>query len=257
MRARSVVTLGLALASGIGAVVTAIASPSAWAVAWLVAAACVLAGLGLGMLLADLGPDELAREPRKVEGPDAPTRRILLRVGLLGLAGTVTAILLGGAGPAQQATRRRLHTAWADGERLVDDRGRLVVAADLGDGEMATVYPESAPGDPDSQAVLLRVAPERLRPDVRQGPAAAAGFVAYSKLCTHMACPLGLFEQRSGRLVCPCHQASFDALDGGRAVRGPARRALPALPIAVDDDDHLIAGGDFDDAVGTGFWGRP
>jgi nitrite reductase/ring-hydroxylating ferredoxin subunit len=50
-----------------------------------------------------------------------------------------------------------------------------------------------------------------------------SGIVVYSKLCTHMACPLGLYEQQSGTLLCPCHQALFDVLDGGR-VRSPARR---------------------------------
>jgi ubiquinol-cytochrome c reductase iron-sulfur subunit len=40
-------------------------------------------------------------------------------------------------------------------------------------------------------------------------------------------------------------------------LRGPAHRPLPRLPLGVEADGLLVARGDFTDAVGTGFWGRP
>ena len=125
------------------------------------------------------------------------------------------------------------------------------------EGELLTVYPEGAVGDVDAQAVLIREEPGRFAPDPERSDWAPEGIVIYSKLCTHMACPVGLYQQQQGTLLCPCHQASFDVLDGGRAVHGPARRALPQLPIRIGADDTLVARGDFSDAVGTGFWGRP
>ena len=42
-------------------------------------------------------------------------------------------------------------------------------------------------------------------------------------------------------LLCPCHQSTFDVLDGARPVFGPAARSLPQLPLAIDDDGYLVA----------------
>ena len=80
--------------------------------------------------------------------------------------------------------------------------------------------------------------------------------VAYSKLCTHVGCPVGLYQAEQGLLLCPCHQSTFDVLDGARPVFGPAARSLPQLPLAVDDDGYLIATSDFSGPVGPGFWDR-
>jgi ubiquinol-cytochrome c reductase iron-sulfur subunit len=73
-------------------------------------------------------------------------------------------------------------------------------------------------------------------------------------MCTHAGCPVGLYEQTSRQLFCPCHQSVFDVRDAGRAVAGPAGRALPQLPIRVTADDHIVATGDFDGQPGPTFW---
>ena len=62
----------------------------------------------------------------------------------------------------------------------------------------------------------------------RTGP--STGIVAYSKLCTHVGCPVGLYQADEHLLLCPCHQSTFDVLDGARPVFGPAARSLPQLP---------------------------
>lgn len=36
------------------------------------------------------------------------------------------------------------------------------------------------------------------------------GIVAYSKVCTHVGCPVALYEQHTHHLLCPCHQSQFD-----------------------------------------------
>ena len=36
------------------------------------------------------------------------------------------------------------------------------------------------------------------------------GIVAYSKICTHVGCPVALYEQQTHHLLCPCHQSQFD-----------------------------------------------
>ena len=70
---------------------------------------------------------------------------------------------------------------------------------------------------------------------------APEGYVAYSKVCTHAGCPVGLYQQDIQRLLCPCHQSTFEVLDGARPVFGPATRSLPQLPLMVDDDGQLRA----------------
>jgi probable menaquinol-cytochrome c reductase iron-sulfur subunit len=42
----------------------------------------------------------------------------------------------------------------------------------------------------------------------------------------------------------------------GKPVFGPAARALPQLPITVDEDGYLVAAGNFVEPVGPAFWER-
>ncbi|WKD60758.1 Arsenite oxidase subunit AioB precursor [Corynebacterium ciconiae DSM 44920] len=81
-------------------------------------------------------------------------------------------------------------------------------------------------------------------------------YYAYSKICTHIGCPTSLYEAQTNRILCPCHQSQFDALHYGKPVFGPAARALPQLPITVDEDGYLVAAGNFIESVGPAFWER-
>ena len=68
--------------------------------------------------------------------------------------------------------------------------------------------------------------------------------------------PTSLYEAQTNRILCPCHQSQFDALRYGKPVFGPAARALPQLPITVDEEGYLIAEGNFIEPVGPAFWER-
>ena len=81
-------------------------------------------------------------------------------------------------------------------------------------------------------------------------------YYAYSKICTHIGCPTSLYEQQTNRILCPCHQSQFDALRHGKPVFRPAARALPELPISVDEEGYMIAKGNFIEPVGSAFWER-
>jgi ubiquinol-cytochrome c reductase iron-sulfur subunit len=120
-----------------------------------------------------------------------------------------------------------------------------------------TVFPEGATDDADSQAILINMgdAPQQVRRG-RNGWS-VQGLVAFSKVCTHAGCPVGLYRSTSKQLLCPCHQSTFDVLDGCRPVFGPAARSLPQLPLAVRDDGFLIAQHDYIEPVGPGYWNRP
>ena len=69
----------------------------------------------------------------------------------------------------------------------------------------------------------------------RSQPGAYEGIVAYSKICTHMGCPVALYEQQTHHLLCPCHQSTFDVTQDCKVIFGPAKRPLPQLAITLDD----------------------
>jgi quinol---cytochrome c reductase iron-sulfur subunit len=82
------------------------------------------------------------------------------------------------------------------------------------------------------------------------------GIVCYSKICTHVGCPISLNERTTHHLLCPCHQSTFDLADSGRVLFGPAARPLPQLELTVDEDGYLAAKRDFTQPVGPSFWER-
>ena len=109
-----------------------------------------------------------------------------------------------------------------------------------------------------AKAIVLMV---RLDPrDLKEAPDrkdwSYDGIVAYSKVCTHVGCPVALYEQQTHHLLCPCHQSTFDVADGAKVVFGPAKRPLPQLPITVDDEGYLVAQSDFHEPVGPSYWER-
>lgn len=142
--------------------------------------------------------------------------------------------------------------------RLVQIDGTPVRPTDMAAGAMMTVFP-AVPGGAkasDAAVMLFRL---RANEPVKYRDAAHesyrfGNYYAYSKICTHVGCPVSLYEQQTGRILCPCHQSQFDVNDGARPVFGPAARPLPQLPITVDDEGYFIATSDFTEPVGPGFW---
>lgn len=150
--------------------------------------------------------------------------------------------------------RALFHTAWTPGARLVTRSGRPVRARDVAVNTVLTVFPEDHTDAADSQTLLIRLQPGEYRAPPGRETWAPDGFVAFSKVCTHAGCPVGLYQTETRELFCPCHQSVFAVLEGARPTGGPATRHLPQLPLAVDDDGYLIATGDFPEPVGPGFW---
>jgi nitrite reductase/ring-hydroxylating ferredoxin subunit len=56
---------------------------------------------------------------------------------------------------------------------------------------------------------------------------------AFSQKCTHLGCAVTP-EPEQQRFCCPCHRGYF-ALDDGRPLAGPPRRALPRITLEVRD----------------------
>jgi ubiquinol-cytochrome c reductase iron-sulfur subunit len=156
-----------------------------------------------------------------------------------------------------------LETNWKKGSLLVAVDGRKVEVDDLETGGVLTVFPEGYIGSSPDQVILIRLAelgpysaPYPLKPPGRSDWG-VQGYVAYSKMCTHLGCPVGLYQEQTQQLVCPCHQSIFNVNAGAVPEFGPAPRPLPQLPITVDAAGFLRAKGGFDQAVGPGFWERP
>lgn len=164
---------------------------------------------------------------------------------------------IGSLGPRPRGELR--YTGWGAGKRLVTSEGNPIAAEARTFDQLATVFPDGEIGRDDSQVVLLRIRPELLSQRTIEG-GSVDGWVAYSKICTHAGCSVGLFgiDDREPdvvrELVCPCHQSVFDPVDGARPVGGPAPRSLPQLPIAIDDEGFLIAKSDFEGPVGPITW---
>jgi ubiquinol-cytochrome c reductase iron-sulfur subunit len=236
----------------------------------LLLAVC-LGSLGLGIVL---WAQELMQSPIRIEerhplassaqGPALSevldeeagfTRRTFLVRMLLGAVGGLAAALAIPALSLGPAPGRELFTtSWGPGRRLVDIDGVAVRAAELDIGGIVTVFPEGDVGGAESQTLLIRVPPEALQLSPAGMASAPDGYVAYSKVCTHAGCPVGLYRASEQMLICPCHQSTFDVLHGAVPVFGPAARALPQLPIAIAEDGTFVALGDYPEPVGPAFW---
>jgi ubiquinol-cytochrome c reductase iron-sulfur subunit len=154
-------------------------------------------------------------------------------------------------------------TNWRKNSQLVTVDGRAVTVDDLDVGGVLTVFPRGYQGSSPDQVILIRLAQlGPLDPPLVINPPGRTdwgvqGYVAYSKMCTHLGCPVGLYQEQTQRLVCPCHQSIFDVLSGAIPEFGPAPRPLPQLPLTADSAGNLRSQGGFDQAVGPGFWERP
>ncbi|HEY3843711.1 MAG TPA: Rieske 2Fe-2S domain-containing protein [Acidimicrobiales bacterium] len=151
-------------------------------------------------------------------------------------------------------------TDWRKGSILVDSNGRAVHKDTLVSGGIMTVFPRGHQNNIQAQSmdqtVLIRVGDVGFTTMKGRETWAPEGYVAYSKMCTHLGCPVGLYEQELELLVCPCHQSMFNVRNGAVPQFGPAPRPLPQLPLAFNSDGYLMAQAGYDEAVGPGFWER-
>ena len=222
-------------------------------------------GFGVRRYFTDLFPDLEAIEPRHVDGqPDEPGRRIsdvqpvqrrsVLRKALIGAGGVFGLSLLAPVPSLGPAPGRALtSTAWRRGTRLVTTAGDPIRPENVATGGIATVWPEGAINNEISAVILVRVSNTAFEEPTNPEWVVDDQLVAYSKVCTHAGCPVGLFRERDNALFCPCHQSTFDAVRGAIPTFGPTARALPQLPLGTDDEGFLIALGDFTQQVGPAY----
>jgi ubiquinol-cytochrome c reductase iron-sulfur subunit len=216
------------------------------------------------------GSDEVRARALEIiklaDGESGFSRRKLIRRSLYGALAffPLPAIMLfGDLGPNPGDSLR--HTMWKKGTRLTKDpTGTPIKASDVTIGSVFHVIPEGLnelehhklEEKAKAAVLLVRLEPSDLNEAEDRKSWSYDGIVAYSKICTHVGCPVALYEQHTHSLLCPCHQSTFDVTNACKVTFGPATRPLPQLPIAVDSEGYLIAQSDFTEPVGPSFWER-
>lgn len=188
---------------------------------------------------------------------DVQRRRLLTGMGVVG-TGFIAAFvvsLMKSMGFAPSATL--YSRVWTRGQRLMSLDNTPVSVNSLKPGSMMLVFPEGSIGSEKAQTVLVRVREDLLRLPAGRKGWAPQGYLAYSRVCTHAGCAVGMYETTTHLLMCPCHQSTFDVLNGAEPTGGPAARPLPQLPLYADSQGILHAADGFTDPPGPGFWGMP
>jgi ubiquinol-cytochrome c reductase iron-sulfur subunit len=188
-------------------------------------------------------------------------------IGALALFPIPLIVLLKDMGPLPGDSLR--HTIWRKGSRIVVDvTGQPLRPEDMAIGTLVSASPEDLDkveeedGNLNARAkasiILVRMRPSDIKS--QQAPDGQTwdyeGILAFSKICTHVGCPIALYQQRQHALLCPCHQSTFDLSDSGKVIFGPANRRMPQLPITIDSEGYLVAQSDFQEPVGPSFWER-
>ncbi|MCU1597936.1 MAG: ubiquinol-cytochrome c reductase iron-sulfur subunit [Actinomycetota bacterium] len=194
-------------------------------------------------------------------------RRTLIRnsmIGALVLTPVPAIALFRDLAPMADPVKLLQHTMWKKGTRLTHDpTGIPIKASDVTLGSAFHVIPEGLLQRTDmleqkakAAVLLMRLLPQDLHVTKGRETWNYNGIIAYSKICTHVGCPVALYEQDTHHLLCPCHQSQFDITHEAKVIFGPARRPLPQLPITVDSEGYLVAQSDFHEPVGPDFWER-
>jgi ubiquinol-cytochrome c reductase iron-sulfur subunit len=195
------------------------------------------------------------------------TRRKLIRntlIGALVVTPLPAVVLFRDLAPAADPVGLLKHTVWKKGTRLTrDPDGTPIKVSDITLGSVFHVIPEGL-NDLENRleekakaaVLLMRLKESDLVISPERKDWSFDGIVAYSKICTHVGCPVALYEQQTHHLLCPCHQSQFDITHEAAVIFGPAKRPLPQLPITVDAEGYLVARSDFTEPVGPSFWER-
>ena len=189
--------------------------------------------------------------------------------GALGILAVPAIVSLADMGPWPTADLRAEtieKTLWTEGVVLCNDvNERPLRPEDLEIGQLVNGEPENLfdlegaeylRAKAKSAIVIVRMDPNTIKIPESRRDWHVGGILAYSKICTHVGCPISLWEQQTHHLLCPCHQSTFDLGNSGVVVFGPAARSLPQLPLKVNAEGYLVAQSDFTVPVGPSFFER-
>ena len=171
----------------------------------------------------------MTQEPHK---DSLATRRgVLAGVGLVGLAGAITACASSGSS---------MSAAVAD-PPMSGGTGAATSAAASAPASASS--PSAASGGSAAGALTAtsaipvgggKIFPSQL---VVVTQPSAGQFKAFSAVCTHMGCTVS--QIANGRIDCPCHGSEYSITDGA-VLAGPAPKPLPAKQIKVTGDSIFL-----------------
>lgn len=198
-------------------------------------------------------------------------RRPMIRNSLFGAIGMLalpSVVLLRDLGPLPHSQDE---TVWKKGMRVVNDVSGLPMKPEqLEVGQLVNAQPAAffpAAGEEEAPihgsellaakgkaaVIVVRMRPEDIRASQGRANWGIDGILCYSKICTHVGCPISLWEQQTHHVLCPCHQSTFDLADNGKVIFGPAHRPLPQLPLGIDAEGYIIAMSDFPEIVAPSY----
>ena len=211
-------------------------------------------------------------EMDKVVDESRLTRRKVIGRSLLAALATIFVPMLVGLAdlgpwPTKKKRAETIETTiWAEGIRLVNDiTYEPIKPGDIEIGQLVNGQPENLQEFHGTQyqiekakasIIVVRMDPNTIQIPESRRDWHVNGILCYSKICTHVGCPISLWEQQTHHLLCPCHQSTFDLGNSGLVVFGPAARALPQLPITIDGEGYLVARRGFDVPTGPSFFER-
>lgn len=178
-------------------------------------------------------------------GDDGFSRREMLGLG-------AAAAAAGGLGIPSGALAEDgpLNMPVQPGDRFMVTRGKLkktLLTADLLQPGARPL--EGFPVTPDTheardvyrnnRVLMLKLDESKLDPATKERT--AGGILIYSAICTHKGCTIKSWMKKEQYLRCHCHLSVFDPSSKGNVKSGPAKRQLPAVPLAVDAEGYVVA----------------
>lgn len=206
-----------------------------------------------------------------VQQSGLPRRKLLggAMLGAIGIVPIPAVVMLADLGPhptREMRARTIERTIWEEGVVIVNDGTQLPLRPeDIELGNLVNAQPQNLYDlhgkdyhveKAKASLIVVRMDPASIKIPESRRDWHVSGILAYSKICTHVGCPIALWERQTHHLLCPCHQSTFDLGDSGVVVFGPAGRSLPQLPIKVNEDGYLVARSDFTVPVGPSFFER-
>ncbi|CAN5486874.1 hypothetical protein BH10ACT3_BH10ACT3_18440 [soil metagenome] len=179
-------------------------------------------------------------------------RKVLVRLffGAMGALGVAALLPIRSLGPRPVGLKT---TPFKKGGQRVTGDGKRIRPDDISVDGVLTAFPKDHLDDANGPTLLIRLRADNSGPEDRQDWN-VDDIAAFSKICTHAGCPVGLYQAEEGLLLCPCHQSTFDVTDKCTPVFGPATKPLPQLPLTLDDEGYIVADGKYSAPVGPGFW---
>ena len=169
----------------------------------------------------------MTQAPQQDTRATRSTRRgVLAGVGLVGLAGAVSACSSGGSSSSSAGTSAGAPPAAGAGSAPSSASGNGSSATAQGSALATTSEIPVGSGKIFTSEKVVVTQPS------------SGDIKAFSAVCTHMGCLVSTIS--NGTIDCPCHGSQY-SISTGAVVSGPAPSPLPAAPIKVSGTNIFLS----------------